>query len=371
MLALAKALAEAHHRPRHTICFTSRTAEEYGIEDSSYDWCIGAWQQVTTTHPDWASRAPFHLCLEATGHRELQVLIEAPVELKQWARRACRAAQREGWLPTGWRVGPPHPGTELWPFLVSGVPGVAAYTWEKPYSKTDYHTQLDTAAILDFGYMSQQARLYALLLLEADHDPDGILDHPARARELAAIASAAGPAGAALAAAASRHVGARGRRAFTRTGRGLLALNAAMNACYPHEQYSTDIAALEAALDALGRDDRVTAVRKLSQVGQHHLFPFLSEAAFTAHNRRSQPESVRRSWASRSHLVASPNLWREMAALHGSNGNRPYGPWVARSLARALEQARRRRDRRLAAMARTAGVTPRTDAAAAVPPTEK
>ncbi len=357
MLAIARALAGSGYPLRHTVCFSTRTAEEYGITDSIYDWCIGAWRQVTATHPEWAGQAPFHLCLEATGHRSLKVLLETPVELAGWARRACRAADREGWLPTGWRVGPPHPGTELWPFLVSGVPGVAAYTWEKAYSKTDYHTQFDTASILDFAYMGQQARLYALLLLDADRDPDAIIDHRARARELAAIA-ATGPDGGELAAAAEQHRAAHGRRAFTRTGRGLIALDAHMRACYPHEQASSDIAALEAAIEALEKDDRAAAYRQLRKVGHHLLFPFLSETAFRDYNRRSRGEAVSRSWAGRSHLTASPEMWREMAALRGGRAPRPYGPWVGNSLARALEKSRQQRRRRLAAMARAVG--PRT-----------
>ena len=43
VLALARALAPPGHRPRHTLCFTSRTAEEYGLTDSAYGWCTGAW----------------------------------------------------------------------------------------------------------------------------------------------------------------------------------------------------------------------------------------------------------------------------------------------------------------------------------------
>ena len=108
-------------------------------------------------------------------------LLEAPAELAGWARRAAAPAAREGWLPTGWRVGPPVTGTELWPFLVSGVPGITVYTWEKSFMRTDYHTPRDTPAIVDFDHLARLTRFYAYLLLQADADPDGILDHGARA----------------------------------------------------------------------------------------------------------------------------------------------------------------------------------------------
>ncbi|MGI9005931.1 MAG: M28 family peptidase [Streptosporangiaceae bacterium] len=357
-LAIARALVRSGHRPRHTICFSTRTGEEYGLEDSFYDWCIGAWRQVTDTHPQWANRAPFHLCVEATGHQDLKMLVQTPVELAAWAKRTCRTAEAEGWLPTGWRIGPPASGTELWPFLVSGVPGVAAYAWGTPFSKTDYHTQFDTTAILDFRHMSKQARLHALLILDADRDPDAIIDHGARARELAAIATKTGPAGASLGAAANRHRQVRGRRAFTRIGRGLVALDARSRCKYPHEQAAADVTAIRGALDALTVDDAAGAARQLRKVGDLHLFAYLSESAFAEYSRRGRPALVARSWGSRSHLTTSPNLWRELASLLGQPGSRPPGPWLEASLASALAEAERERDKRLAAMARALGTQP-------------
>ena len=357
-LAIARALVRAGHRPRHTLCFSTRTGEEYGLEDSFYDWCIGAWRQVTDTHPQWARRVPFHLCVEATGHRDLKMLVQTPVELAAWARRACRTAESEGWLPTGWRVGPPASGTELWPFLVSGVPGVAAYAWGTPFSKTDYHTQFDTTAVLDFQHMSKQARLHALLILDADRDPDAIIDHAARARELAAIAVKAGPAGAGLGAAAERHRQARGRRAFTKIGRGLIALDARSRARYPHEQAAADATAIQGALDALAAGSHARAASQLRKVGDHHLFSYLSEPALAAYSRRGRPAAVTRSWGSRSHLTTSPVLWRELASLLGEAGARPPGPWLEASLTSARTKAERERDKRLAAMARTLGAPP-------------
>ena len=98
MLAIARGLAATGHRPRHTLCFTSRTAEEYGLLDNAFDWCIGAWRQVTDTHPEWGAGVPFHLCVEASGHPDLRLLLETPVELAGWARRAARVGRKEGWL---------------------------------------------------------------------------------------------------------------------------------------------------------------------------------------------------------------------------------------------------------------------------------
>lgn len=355
LLALARALVASGHRPRHTLCFSTRTAEEYGIADSMYDWCIGAWEQVQTTHPAWSTKAPFHLCVEASGHRSLRAVVEAPVELATWARRVCRAADREGWTPTGWRIAPPVSGTEQWPFLVSGVPGVASYSWERSFAKTDYHTQYDTTELIDFGYLAAQTRLHALLLLDADRDPDAVLEHRARGRQLARIAASTGHAG--LAAAAERHASARGRGAFSAVGRGLLALDAHLSPRYPHHQTLVDLRALDAALAALATDDPAThdlaaAARALRGVGGHALFGYLSHEALAAHHARSEPSAVTRSWASASHLTPSPHVWGHLATLYGEPGAEPYGPWVRESLHELREQAQERLWQRLDDMAR-------------------
>lgn len=351
MLAMAKALCDAGHRPQHSVCFTSRTGEEYGITDCAYDWCIGAWRQVETTHPNWATDAPFHLCVEASGHHSLRSVIEAPVELGRWARQVGHAAEREGWTPTGWRVAPPVAGTEQWPLLVSGVPGVACYAWEKSFGKTDYHTQFDTIDLIDFAHLSAQTRMYLLALLEADRDPDVIIDHPARARQLAKIAAQTQHSP--LLRAAAQHSHARGRADFTRVGRSVFSLDAHAELCYPHEQAHRDVCAIAEALSALDNGDLQLAARRLRRVGSHHLFPYLGEVAFRAHAERNLPEAVSRSWASRSHLTASCQLWPELASILGEPGARRYGPWVRASLLRAQQRTQRQLVRRLDAMTRS------------------
>lgn len=351
LLAMAKALVGSSFRPRHTICFTSRTGEEYGIADSTYDWCIGAWRQVEVSHPEWGERAPFHLCIEASGHPGLRSLIEAPVELARWARAVARAAQQEGWTPTGWRVAPPVAGTEQWPLLIAGIPGIACYAWEKSFARTDYHTQLDTVEVLDFEIMAAQARLYLLSLVSADHDPDATLDHAARARRLASIAGDCGHAG--LAAAAAAHADVRGRDGFTGVGRGLLALDQHAAPAYPHEQSARDLRALHTARSAVGAGDLGGAARALRKVGHHYLFPYLGESALDAHAARMEPAALTRTWARRSHLSPSVALWAVIASLVAQPGARPFGAWVPEAIERAIEHTQHQLDQRLDAMTRS------------------
>jgi hypothetical protein len=352
MLAVAEGLTAVGHQPRHSLCFTSRTAEEYGIENSPFDWCIGAWRQVQDTHPEWGARAPFHLCVEASGHPDMRLLVEAPAELAGWVRASARSARREGWIPTSWRVAKPGTGTELWPLLVSGVPGISVLTWEKSFMRTDYHTPRDTSGLLDFGHLERLTRFYAYLLLQADADPNAILDHGARADDLAAAAKQLGGAdGKRLAAAAKTRVGASGRPAFTRVGRELLAVDAHGALAYPHAQAAKDAEGLQAALTALHKGERRGAAKALRRVGANALAPKLSKAAFARHAQRRGPDANSRSWASASHLTDSPDLWAEIASLTGRPGAEPHGAWIRDSLKAHLEHSQGMLSERVGAMA--------------------
>lgn len=348
LLGLARSLVAAGVRPRHTICFTSRTAEEYGTLGSDFDWCVGAWRQVTSTHPGWAEEVPFHLCLEASGHPALRAVIEAPVELVAWSRAVGRAAEAEGWTPSGWRVAPPVAGTEQWPYLVAGVPGVASYSWETSFGRTDYHTQHDTVELLDLEHLAAQVRLHALLLLEADRDPDGILDHRARARQLARIAASHGHEG--LARAARAHRRASGRRAFSAVGRSLFALDSRDSVGYPHEQSLRDLVLLDGALDALDAGRPGLARRRLLRVGRSDASVYLSEETFARHLERFAPSALAGTWARASHLTPSPNLWRVLASLAGEDGAPAAGPWLREAVVAARDAASAELRERLDAM---------------------
>ncbi|MDQ6821541.1 MAG: M28 family peptidase [Actinomycetota bacterium] len=358
LIALASGLADLGYRPRHTLCFTSRTAEEYGLAQAPFDWCAGAWLQVSERHPEWGAESPFHLCLEASGHPALRSIVEAPVELAGWARSVCRAADAEGWLTSGWRVGPPVTGTEQWPFLVAGVPGVASYCWETAFRRHTYHTPLDTPDLIDFDHLARLIRLNALLLIEADTDPEAIHDHGARARRIVKVAAALGADGESLARAAHIHGHRRGRETFTAVGRELHAIDAHGEIAYPHTQAAADASHLDAALVAVRDGDDRRAIRALEAVGSNRLTRVLGAEAFALHQAREQPDAPRLSWAAASHLTVSPNLWAELATLRGERGSRPSGPWLEASLRRHRAQVQRELRLRTQAMARALNVNP-------------
>lgn len=347
-LALARAFVDLGVRPRHPIVFISHTAEEYGIADSRYDWCYGAWYQIVVQHPEWSTRSPFYLNVEGSGRPE-PFVVDTPPELAGWMRRLCRRAALDGLLPYGWKLGAPNTWTEVWPFLAAGVPGVNVSTFSSEFDRNEYHTQYDTSETLDFAYLAQLGRVCARLLLQADSATDDFLDYGARARHLRS--KLRGLSHERLEQSLARLARARGRAAFTAVGRGLYGLDAKETAAYPHEQTARDVELLEAALVALRRGQRVRAAGRLTGIGLNRLCTDLSQKAFALERGRRGRRASGACWAAQGDPDVGPDLWVELASLRGEPGARQVGPWLERSLERHLARSRRELGRRLDRMA--------------------
>jgi hypothetical protein len=328
-LALAKALRDADLRPERPIVFVSHTAEEYGLADSPYDWCYGAWWQVVEEHREWSTEASFYLNVEGSGRPE-PFTVDAPPELAGWVGRVCRRAAADGLLPHGFRLGAPSTWTEVWPFLAAGIPGLNVSTFTSEFDRTEYHTQFDTVEQVDFGYLARLTRVCADLLLDGPEEP---LDFRARARQLRRVLPQE---------ALDDLASSSGRERFTAVGRGLHGLDARETAAYPHEQTARDVANLERALDG--------DTRALARVGLNWLCTDLSHEAFRIERARRGRSAPRACWAAQGDPDVGPDLWEELASLRGEPGAREPGPWLEQSLRKHLAASRRELERRLKRM---------------------
>jgi hypothetical protein len=337
-LELARAFTAAGIRPARTIAFVSHTAEEYGIAESAYDWCYGAWYQVVAEHREWTTGSPFYLNVEGSGRPDVFTL-DVPPELTGWVRSTCRQAKRDGLLPHGFKLDAPNTWTEVWPFLAAGIPGINVSTFTTEFDRTEYHTQYDTTDGVDFDYLAKLTEVCARLLLDAPPE----LDFAARARDLRHIRHAK------LQRALSDLTRAKDRKRFTAVGRGLHGLDAIDGPRYPQEQTAGDIAFLEQALADL--DD---AARPLVRVGLNWLCSDLSHEAFKRERARRGRNAPRACWGRQGDADPGPDLWRELASLRGEPGARPPGLWLERSLKRHLARSRRELERRLDRMAQAA-----------------
>jgi hypothetical protein len=350
MLTIAKALLERGWTPRRPVWFVSHTAEEYGRLDDDSPWCFGAWHQVAVAHRDWGSTVPFYLDIEASGRPEFPLLVLGPVELRRFATRWCRLAEREGLLPPGWRFAGPSTGTHQWPFQLAGIPGLSLFNWQTEFERTDYHTTNDTIDRLDFVHLSNLSRLHAALLVAAERSTydDDLLDYRARAHDVKR-ATRSLPDHEGLARAAEEYTVNGSRRAFARLARSGFAVDAQGETGYVYEQASRDVHHLDAALARIAAGELRAAARAASRVGANDLQRWVSHDVQTTTEQRRYTR--RGSWSQKSHLTRSPDLWREIAALRGESGARPFGPWVKRSLERHRQRMDAEADRRAARLA--------------------
>jgi len=328
-LELARAFAEAGVRPERTIAFVSHTAEEYGIAESAYDWCYGAWYQVVAEHREWTTRSPFYLNVEGSGRRGDVFTLDVPPELTRWIRRHCRAAERDGLLPHGWRLDRPNTWTEVWPFLAAGIPGINVSTFTDGFDRTEYHTQYDTTDGLDFDYLAKLTELCARLLLD-----EPVLDFEPRRRELETHGLGLGDVS-----------GEDPRKLFTSLARGLYGIDAIDAPRYPHEQTEADVQNLE---HALANPDN--AAKHLARVGLNWLCADLSHEAFKIERGRRGRRARRACWGAMADADPGPDLWRELASLRREPGAREPGPWLEGSLRRHLDRSRREYARRVGRM---------------------
>jgi Iap family predicted aminopeptidase len=340
-LAIARALGGTGAVPERPIIFVSHTAEEYGIANSAYDWCYGAWYQIVAEHPEWSTDARFYLNLEGCGRPGDPFTVDTPPELAAWSRRLCRRAQRDGLLPHGHRFGAPATWTEVWPFLAAGVPGMNVSTFTRQFERTEYHTQYDTAGGVDFDYLARLTLVAARFLLEADAGAADELDYAARARELRGVLSED-----ALEALSKAH----GRERFTAVGRGLHGLDAREAARYPHEQTSADIRWLTAALGHLRTGENSEAAGALARVGLNWLCSDLGREAFATERGRRGRDAPRACWGAQGDPDIGPNLWDELASLRGERSAIEPGAWVERNLEAHLTGAHAELDRRVQRM---------------------
>lgn len=158
MLVVAKAMAkvakQSHSDLERTVIFTSHTAEEYGIDDTYFDWCWGAYYQINIEHPEWVGRSVAYLCMELMGMAGEPVSINCVPEVYSFVRNVL-ADNREN-LPYGANVANnAHTWADHWTFSAAGVPGIEFATSSEDWDTYIYHTQHDSPDIIDYGYLEQ------------------------------------------------------------------------------------------------------------------------------------------------------------------------------------------------------------------------
>jgi hypothetical protein len=278
LLTMARAMRMSDYRPERTVTFLFTTGEEYGWADSYYDWLIGSWWAVAHAHKSWPGRVAGHINVEIMAMKDAPVSMETTPDLGAWAKAAGDA--NGALLPYSYEVSKPvSDWTDSWPFAAAGVPSVNIEADTPYYTSHFYHTQYDSVAIMDWGYLAKINKLIYRLEGELDHGllPYGLSD---RATDLAAsvnaddllsagadpaVVSRLGNAVDGFSAAAAAFDAARGTipastygwvnrrlmRVEKAIGANFTALDAYDFTIYPHQQVLLNVQSLNAAITAL------------------------------------------------------------------------------------------------------------------------
>lgn len=201
-LGMAKAIIDSGYEPENTLVFTTHTAEEYGTTNVYFDWCVGAWYQITQEHPDWAGMSVAYINLEMQGIKGGEFSIQTPIDLYPFM---CEVAERHSdRMPFGVSVNYEiSTWNDGWTFTASGVPGIttAAIPETGDYCLENiYHTQLDCLDVLDFDYLGDGC-LFMNLAMAIELDQMDVIPYAFDAR--AAHFAAAWNAGKAIGAGAN------------------------------------------------------------------------------------------------------------------------------------------------------------------------
>ena len=128
-----RALAAPGDCPPHRLCLTSRTARSSGswTAPSTGASALAAGER----DPSRVGRAGAVPPLPG-GERapDLRLALEAPVELTALGARGRPDRRGRGLADLGLADAPARHGTEQWPLLVAGVPGVTAFNWETAFA---------------------------------------------------------------------------------------------------------------------------------------------------------------------------------------------------------------------------------------------
>jgi hypothetical protein len=334
---IAKAMKMSGYKPDRTIVFFSTTAEEYGLTNAYYEWCIGAWWAATHSHSDWAGKVVGLVNLESQGARDCAFSFRVPADFRPWVKSLADA--NPGLLSNGYAISGPSSWTDMWTFMAAGIPAFTDSTSDLTgyYSSHFYHTQYDTDLMIDWPYFARLAK-FNYLMLTAFADTSKLLPYSpvARANDLIAkigdgtrLKNAGAEVWAVdelVDANADLKTAAVAYEGMTVPASELAAVNAKLVAIqktiytnlsgltvyegptYPFEQVLWDTEALQATIAHLGAPDKAAALADLVNVGLTVQGIELSPQVYAYELTRHDPNYYRVTWGGQGRLPAFLNV---------------------------------------------------------------
>ena len=172
MFGIARTLLEIGYKPEKTIVFCCMAAEEWGIENSKYDWSTGAWQQVLKVRPEWQGKviADLNFKLPAYAHNPWDA-VRSTYEYEDFLIGFVKTfpvdAKKD--YSEGLRVQCP---IETWSddfsVAISGIPSMVNEFSSAEFMETHYHSQFDNDEYYNADVFRFHHELYGLLVMAFD-----------------------------------------------------------------------------------------------------------------------------------------------------------------------------------------------------------
>lgn len=179
VLNIAQAILRSGVIPKYTIVFIAHGAEEFGVCDSHYDWCIGSWKQITQLKPDWKEKVRLFLNIDAANPDSKELLVQASPQIHHFLNKCL--AQKEDEIKREWRYGfKVNDVNGTWSddfsYYMAGIPVVIAGRGKSEWRNKYYHTDFDTNESLYQVLMKNISEIYSLILCEYDEAEDAPVD---------------------------------------------------------------------------------------------------------------------------------------------------------------------------------------------------
>lgn len=144
ILGIAKALHESGYQPQRTIRFIGHCAEEWGVDNSRYDWARGATVEMEL-HPDWMENAFVAFDMDSgvvSGDAE-GIEITVPFELADWAKTFADQIPGSVYPGEVKTNSPAWTWTEAFCYVNAGIPVVDSGQYGTDHTNT-YHSNNDS-----------------------------------------------------------------------------------------------------------------------------------------------------------------------------------------------------------------------------------
>jgi hypothetical protein len=198
-LAIAKAMIDSGYVPERDIIFCCHGAEEWGEANTSYDWAIGSYRQITEAKKDWQGKVISFINFELSAYEfadytythsapESYNMVKAYTEADTSAKP--EGVYKDGILTDGYQT---YIYSDDFAYYVSGVPSFIngflvdvksedgdVFDFYKKY----YHTNYDTKDTYNAKVLEWQLKFYGGLGIHIDRTPALELDFTSQVARL-------------------------------------------------------------------------------------------------------------------------------------------------------------------------------------------